>query len=75
MMHDLMVNHVMEAYREQADRFADLHTVAERMRKTSADCYLPCEARRSGKNITMEIVPTDDYGPESRTGFLYIKEC
>lgn len=32
MMHDLMADHVMEAYRDQADRFADLHTVADRMK-------------------------------------------
>ena len=32
MMHRIMKETVIEAYREQADLFADLHTVAERMK-------------------------------------------
>ena len=32
MMHQIMAETTIEAYHEQADRFADLHTVAERMK-------------------------------------------
>ena len=32
MMHQIMAETALEAYHEQADRFADLHTVAERMK-------------------------------------------
>ena len=32
MMHRIMKETAIEAYREQADLFADLHTVAERMK-------------------------------------------
>ncbi len=67
---------ITEEDREEYRAKMDVETLKKYFDAGNMVQTVTCQMKRNGavKNITMEIVPTDDYGPESRTGFLYIKE-
>ena len=67
---------IAEEDREEYRAKMDVETLKQWFDAGNMVQTVTCQMKRGGavKNITMEIVPTDDYGPESRTGFLYIKE-
>lgn len=54
----------------------DLDAIRRRFDETKAAQTITyhCEQDGKARTVTIEIVPTDEYTPENRTGFLYIKE-
>ena len=54
----------------------DLDSIRRRFDENKAAQTITYHCSQNGKTrtVTREIVPTDEYTPENRTGFLYIKE-